>query len=278
MNEVLKKILIKTKKEVFSEFIGNHISKQKAEGYDFCELKEYEYGEDAKNIDWNISAKMQKPYVKVFHAQRELNIKIVPFLSNSCYFGTTLFKNEIITQIASILGYISIKQGDSFASFIANEDLEICTKKSKQIHNVTLMANKLFDYSCLNKNINYELCLSKLFKIIHHKSIIFLIGDFFDLKDFDLKLLCQKHEVFCIVIRDKFEENLEELDNINFLNPISNSKFEGSIGKNMITNYKKRVEENDRKLFIHLQNCGIRFVKIYTDENPIKKIAKILSI
>ena len=75
MNQALKKILIKTKKQVFSEIIGNNSTKIKGEGYDFCELKEYEYGEDVKNIDWVISAKMQKPYVKVFYAQKELNRK-----------------------------------------------------------------------------------------------------------------------------------------------------------------------------------------------------------
>lgn len=88
MNQTLKKILIKTKKQTFSEIIGNNTSKQKGEGYDFCELKEYEYGEDVKNIDWVISAKMQKPYVKVYHAQKQLNIKIVNFLNGSTYFGT----------------------------------------------------------------------------------------------------------------------------------------------------------------------------------------------
>ena len=88
MNEILKKIVIKTKKQVFSEIIGNSVTKLKGEGYDFCELREYENGEDIKNIDWVISAKMQKPYVKIYHSQKELNIKIISFLNGSVYFGT----------------------------------------------------------------------------------------------------------------------------------------------------------------------------------------------
>ena len=95
MNQTLKKILIKTKKQVFSEIIGNNTTNRKGEGYDFCELKEYEYGEDVKNIDWVISAKLQKPYVKIFHSQKELNIKIVSFLSGSTYFGTDIFKQDM---------------------------------------------------------------------------------------------------------------------------------------------------------------------------------------
>ena len=74
MNLAAKKLLIKSKKRVFSEIHGNNSSLLKADGYDFLELKEYEYGNDVKNIDWVISAKLQKLYVKVFHAQKELNI------------------------------------------------------------------------------------------------------------------------------------------------------------------------------------------------------------
>ena len=79
MNHALKKILIKTRRKIFSEVIGNNSSLLKGEGYDFMELKEYEYGEDVKKIDWVISAKFKKPYVKVFHAQKELNINIVSY-------------------------------------------------------------------------------------------------------------------------------------------------------------------------------------------------------
>ena len=87
-NTTLKKILIKTKRAVFSEIVGNNTSRLRGEGYDFSELKEYEYGEDVKNIDWIISAKMQKPYSKVFHAQKELNVSIIPILNGSAFFGS----------------------------------------------------------------------------------------------------------------------------------------------------------------------------------------------
>ncbi|WP_083657088.1 MULTISPECIES: DUF58 domain-containing protein [Arcobacteraceae] len=276
MNQALKKILIKTKKQVFSEIIGNNISFLKGEGYDFCELKEYEYGEDVKNIDWVISAKMQKPYVKVFHAQKELNIKIVSFLNGSTYFGTKKFKQEVITQIASMLGFICVKQGDPFASYIANETCELCTKKSKKIFNVNFMAEQLFNYDVIGKNIDYEFITNDLFKKIHHKSIIFLIGDFFDIEKLDLKLLSKKHEIFAIIVRDKFEENPSELGNVNFNDPSTNQNFEGVLNSNTIKNYVNKVKENDHKLFSHLQDNAIRFVKIYTHEDATKKLIGLL--
>ena len=276
MNQALKKIVIKTKKQVFSEIIGNNSTKLKGEGYDFCELKEYEYGEDVKNIDWIISAKMQKPYVKVFYAQKELNVNIVCLLSGSTYFGTNVFKQEIITEVATALGFICVKQGNPFSSFIANEKLEICTKKSKQIFNVNFMAEQLFYYPVIGKNIDYEKISKELFKLIKEKSLIFLIGDFFDIEKLDLKLLCQKHEVIVLIVRDKFEEHPIELGNVSFIDPNNNKIFESILNKNSILEYEKKVLQNDHKLFNHLQNCAVKFTKIYTNENPIKKLLGVL--
>ena len=276
MNQALKKILIKTQKQVFSEIIGNNSTRQKGSGYDFSELKEYEYGEDVKNIDWVISAKLQKPYVKVFHSQKELNIKIVSFLSGSTYFGTDVFKQEVIVQIAVALGFICVKQSDPFTSYIANEELNICTKKSKQIFNVNFMAEQLYSYNVIGKNIDYKKIISELFKVIRHKSMIFLIGDFFEISNLDLKLLSQKHEVLAIIVRDKFEENPLELGNVNFIDPSSNKSFEGVLNKSTVEAYIKNVKENDHKLYTHFQNCAVRFTKIYTNEDPIKKLIGLL--
>ncbi|MBP6162813.1 MAG: DUF58 domain-containing protein [Aliarcobacter sp.] len=276
MNQALKKILIKTQKQVFSEIIGNNSTRQKGSGYDFSELKEYEYGEDVKNIDWIISAKMQKPYVKVFHAQKELNVKIVSFLNGSTYFGTDVFKQEVIVQIAVALGFICVKQSDPFTSYIANEELNLCTKKSKQIFNVNFMAEQLYSYNVIGKNIDYKKITSELFKVIRHKSMIFLIGDFFEISNLDLKLLSQKHEVLAIIVRDKFEENPLELGNVNFIDPSSNKSFEGVLNKSTVESYIKNVKENDHKLYTHFQNCAVRFTKIYTNEDPIKKLIGLL--
>lgn len=277
MNHNIKKILIKTKKAAFSEIIGNNSSLFKGEGYDFLELKEYEYGEDVKNIDWVISAKMQKPYVKVFHDQKELNISIVPILNGSVYFGTKKFKQELITEICATLGFSSIKQGDSFDSFIANEDIELQTKRSKNIHSVYDMTQKVFDYNPINKNVNYKELSNTIFKNIKRRSIIFLIGDFFDAKDLDLKVLAKKHEVVTIIVRDNFEENPVELSSVTFKDPMMATTFEGNISASTIKEYKSYVRRSDHILYEHLQDCGIKFTKIYTYEEPFSKLIRLFN-
>lgn len=272
MNQALKKILIKSKKEVYSAISGNNITRSKGEGYDFCELKEYEIGEDVKNIDWVISAKMQKPYVKVYHSQKEQNIKIVSLLNGSVFFGTHKFKQEVITELVSAIGFICVSQGDPFTSYIANENLEVCTKKSKKTFSVNKMTEDVYSYDVLNKKIEYKKILNDLYKSIKHKSLIFLIGDFFDIKDLDLKLLSHKHEVIVLIVRDKFEEEPIEMGNVNFNDPSTNENFQGNLNKTTINSYAKNVQENDQHLYKHLQNCSIKFTKIYSHEDVIKKL------
>jgi uncharacterized protein (DUF58 family) len=276
-NTTLKKILIKTKRAVFSEIVGNNASNLKGEGYDFCELKEYEYGEDVKNIDWVISAKMQKPYSKVYHAQKELNICIVPILNGSVFFGSHKLKYEVITEIATILAYSCVKQGDPFESYIANEHVQLNNKKTKTIFGVYTMASKLMEYNCLNKTLNYQNITDELYKKVNKRSLLFLIGDFFDTSTLDLKLLNKKHEVIIIIVRDHFEENPIKLGNVNLVDPSSNMKFEGNINSSLIKNYQKKVKQNDHDFFTNLQQNGIKFTKIYTNEEPYSKIAGLIN-
>ena len=275
MNKVLKKLLIKTKKAVFSQQIGNNSSKFKGEGYDFVELREYQDGEDIRKIDWTISAKMQKTFVKVFYAQRELEIVIVPILNGSVYFGTKILKQEQIAQIVAILGYVSSAQGDRFSSYIANETVQLNSKKTKKLLAVDKMVESIFNYDPIGKRVDYKIIEDQLFKTIKQKSIIFLIGDFFDIEALDLKLIAKKHEIIAIIVRDRFEENPIPLGGVDLVDPQTNRNFVGNIDNSVINSYRSIVEKNDKELYKKFKKAGVEFIKIYTDENPVIKLSKL---
>lgn len=275
MNPNLKNLLIRTKKSVFSQQIGNNTSKIKGEGYDFVELREYEDGEDIRKIDWVISAKMQKPYVKVFNTQRELNINIIPILTGSTYFGTKILKKDIITEICSTLGYVATAQGDSYSSYIANETATLNTKRTKKLIGVQKMVEKIDQYDTLYKNVNYQNITLSLNKYLVKKSLLFLIGDFFDTENLNLKLLSKKHEVVVIIVRDRFEESPHELGNINLIDPSTSMRFEGDLNKSLIKKYTKQIQKNDLLLYEHLKQSGVQFTKIYTDDNINKQLIKL---
>jgi uncharacterized protein (DUF58 family) len=275
VNKDLKKLLIRTKKAVFSQQIGNNTSRIKGEGYDFVELREYEDGEDIRKIDWVISAKMQKPYVKVFNTQRELDINIIPILSGSTHFGTKILKKDIITEICSMLGYIASAQGDSYSSFIANETSTLNTKKTKKLLGVQRMVENIDNYDPIGKNVNYTNITNTLHKQIPKKSLLFLIGDFFNSESLNLKLLSKKHEVIVIIVRDKFEESPVKLGNVNLVDPSTSAVFEGDLNSSLIKNYTQKIKAHDHLLYEHLKKSGTEFIKIYTDDNVTKKLAKL---
>jgi len=275
LDKNLKKLLIKTKKAIFSQKIGNNTSKTKGEGYNFVELREYEDGEDIRKIDWVISAKMQKPYVKVFHAQRELDINIVPILGGSVHFGTSKLKQEVIAEICAILGYSCSVQNDNYASFIANETVELNTKKTKKTLAVDYMVKNIYNYNAIGKKVYYQKTIDELYKKIRRKSIIFLIGDFFNVDDTNFKLLAKKHEVIALIIRDKFEENPVKMGNVNFLDPASVETFEGNLSSSLIKEYIKKVKLKDANLYKTFKNSGVEFIKLYTDDNIMVKLLKL---
>jgi len=275
LDKVLKKILIKTKKAIFSQKIGNNTSKLKGEGYDFIELREYEDGEDIRKIDWVISAKMQKPFVKVFLAQRELDINIVPILGGSVHFGTSRLKQEVIAEVCAILGYGSCAKGDTYSSFIANESLQLETKKTKKLISVDAMVKNIYSYNAIGKKVEYSIILNELFHKIRAKSIIFLIGDFFNIEDSNLKLLAKKHEVIAVIVRDKFEEHPSSMGSVHFTDPQTFQKYDGILNPSLIQEYEKNVHKNDKKLYENFKNSGIDFIKIYTDDTILIKMMQL---
>lgn len=105
----LQRILVRARRQVFSEMVGNNPSVFQGEGYDFIELREYMPGDDIRHIDWNITAKMRKPYIKIFREERELNVVVVSVLNGSVHFGSKKFKQDVIAEINALLGFQHLK-------------------------------------------------------------------------------------------------------------------------------------------------------------------------
>lgn len=276
-NKPLALMLIKAQKEVFSKIVGENNSRTKGSGYDFIELREYESGDDIKHIDWIISSKMDKPHVKVFHQQRELNIVIAPILSGSVHFGTKVFKKALINEVSTLIAYSCVRQNDPFESLICNDDVMLNTKKTKQLFGVRTLAEKIDAYDVLGKGVDYKGISQKLFTHLRQRSLLFLIGDFFDTQELDLRALSIKHELIVIIIRDRFEEDPLNIGELNITDPITQKTAHINLTKTASQAIAKNVFEEDEILFKKLKKSGIKFVKIYTDENPAQKVLSLMS-
>ena len=271
-----KSILIKSQKLVFGENFGENITSQKGDGYDFCELREYETTDDAKKIDWILSAKHAKPIIKVFNEQKDLNIAIVLLFGGSMYFGTDEFKSEKATLLASILSFLAVRQNDKFWAFVAQDELLCMVKQSSKINSAKILVEKLLQIECVGKAVDYKKIYPKLLKSLPKKSLVFLIGDFLQNDSFAFELLSKKYEVFALIVRDKFEEEPNFGGNLALCDNVSLNYFEASFDENFTKAQKQAIAKNDEKLFAKLQKNGVKFGKFYTNEPEFEPLAKLL--
>ncbi len=273
MNKRAKKILFKSKKQVYGDMLGDNSSMFQGEGFEFAELREYVYGDDVRKIDWKTTAKLSKPYVKIYKEERELNIVVASMLNGSTYFGTVKQKSEVIEELVGLLGFISIKNGDLFTNSIFADKLYHISKPSKKFFSVHKAVEFITEFEPMGKDGNFDLMTQTLYNRIKKKSLMFIISDF--VGDIDLRVLAKKHDVVALIIRDKFEENPQALGSLRLVDMDNKNSYEGDIDSGAVKRYKEALHNNDEKLYVEFKKLGIRFTKIYTDEIPAVKLAKL---
>jgi len=260
----LQKILVRARRQVFSEMVGNNPSIFQGEGYDFIELREYQHGDDIRHIDWNITAKMQKPFIKIFREERELNVVLVSVLNGSVHFGSDKFKQDTIAEVNALLGFSTVKNGDLLSSYIFTDKMLSHTKPSKKVHQVQTITKDILEFDAINQNVDFKVIAETLFKRLKRKSLILIVGDFFEIPDF--KLLAKKHEVVCVVVRDKLEEYPPEMGFASLVDPENGATLEGDFNGSSVKAYAKKVQAHDHALYEAFRKQQVRFSKVYTDD------------
>ncbi len=259
----LQKILVRARRQVFSEMVGNNPSIFQGEGYDFIELREYMPGDDIRHIDWNITAKLQKPYIKIFREERELNVVVASMLNGSVYFGSKRFKQDVIAEVTALLSFSVVKNGDLLSTYIFTDKMESHLKPSKKLYQVHKSVDEILNFDPLNKKADYKAMAQTLFKRLRRKSLVVIVGDFFEIPDF--KLLAKKHEVIAVIVRDRLEEQPPQMGFTSLVDPESGNVLEGDFNRHTVQEYAKKVQIHDRKLYETFRKHQIRFTKVYTD-------------
>jgi uncharacterized protein (DUF58 family) len=272
VNIQAKKIALKTRKQVFGDMLGNNASLFHGEGFEFAELREYLYGDDIRKIDWKTTAKLGKPFVKVYREERELNVAISTMLGGSTYFGTCCQKSEYIAQLVAMLGFSAVKNSDLFSHLIYADTLYHHSKPSKKLFAVNKEIERVLAFDPLGKKSDFDGWTTTTFQRIRKKSLLFLISDF--VGTVDLRLLAKKHDLFVIIVRDRFEENPEELGYLRLVDTEGGGSYEGEIGQTTLQHYRATLKANDHALFRQFRQHGIRYAKLYTDEDPAAQLLR----
>lgn len=274
MKTKVKELLIKSKKRVFGQNIGNNSSTFVGNGIDFTELREYVYGDDVRKINWNVTAREQKPYVNVFSEERELNIVVVFMISGTIYFGSIRQKQEVMAEILAILGFSAVKNQDRLTTLFFDEKLDRFFKPTKSQNSVIVSLEYALNLDVIGKDINLNQLINFLINKIKQKSIIFLIGDFYHLADFTF--LAKKHEVYAVIVRDRFEEEPKLNGEYDLIDPVSKTHNSLEIDANILKAFKNNLKNHDESLKEHFRKNRISFTKIYTDEEPFLKLLELV--
>ena len=211
--EILKKVRyldIKTRKIINELFGGEYHSVFKGRGMNFSEVREYSYGDDIRNIDWNVTARMRKPFVKVFEEERELVLMLIVDISASGYFGSgENFKREIAAEIGALLAFSAVKNNDKVGLILFSDKIEKFIPPQKGRSHVFRLIRELLFFEPDSAKTSIEEALVFFNNVQKKKSIAFLISDFAD-ENYEkgLQIVSKKHDLVAIDIFDKIEEEL----------------------------------------------------------------------
>ncbi len=274
MEKNLQEILIRAQKDVFGTNTGETLTKLKGDGLDFREIKEYEFGDDVKKINWKSTAKTNSTKVNVFNIERELNILLVFLASGSLHFGSVKLKQELATEIITTLAYSSVKNNNRLSSLIFSKKEENFIAPSKSLSTVFRVAEATYNTKCLGKEVDFNALCDYINSIQKQKSLIFLVGDFYG--DIDLSPLAYKHELYALIVRDRFEENPNINGEYSFVSPSNYKELEVTLNKSTLKEYQRLLQEHDNRLFEHFAKHQITSGKIYTDESVYLRLRAIL--
>ena len=208
----VRKIEIKTRKLSNNIFGGEYHSAFKGRGMTFSEVRKYQYGDDVRTIDWNVTARYREPYVKVFEEERELTLMLLVDISGSSNFGTrTKLKNEILTEIAATLAFSALNNNDKVGLVLFSNKIELFIAPKKGKIHILRIIRELLNYESTSLKTNISKALEFLSQVQKKKAIIFILSDFID-SDYSksVQLLSKKHDLTGVRIFDLFEKELKK--------------------------------------------------------------------
>jgi uncharacterized protein (DUF58 family) len=274
-SEILKKVKrieLKTRGLVNELFGGEYHSAFKGRGMTFSEVREYQPGDDIRLIDWNVTARSNVPFIKIFEEERELTVYLVVDISASGDFGSNQkFKKELGAEIAAVLGFSAIKNNDKVGVLLFTDIIEkyIIPKKGKG--HILRIIQELLNNSPKREKTSLKVAFDYLLKVSKRKSVVFFISDFIDLNFWDsLKIVNRKHDLIGIHLYDEVEYNLPDIGLVKVEDPESKDSFWiDSSNKSVRKTLRDHLILEKEKLMQNAKKIGFDIISISTKEDYI---------
>lgn len=210
----VRKVEIKSRGLSNNIFAGQYHSAFKGRGMAFSEVRAYQYGDDVRDIDWNVTARMRTPYVKVFEEERELTVMLLIDVSGSLDFGTrTETKRDMVTELAATLAFSAIQNNDKIGVVFFSDRIEKFIPPKKGRKHILYIIHEMLDFHPESRRTDLSCALEFIVNAVHHRCTAFLISDFYTRKDFSkqMEICSRKHDVVAIQVYDIFAKQLPDV-------------------------------------------------------------------
>ena len=278
-NELLKKVRkieIKTRGLSRNIFAGEYHSAFKGRGMAFSEVREYQYGDDIRDIDWNVTARYARPYVKVFEEERELTVMLMIDVSGSKDFGTVhIMKNEITTEIAATIAFSAIQNNDKIGVIFFSNRIEKFIPPQKGRKHILYIIRELLNFQPENKKTDIAQALKYLTNVIKKRCTTFLISDFISNNSYSdaLTIANRKHDVVAIQVYDRREVELPSVGLIKMKDAETGlERWIDSSSSSIRKMYGEWWSRRQEEMIQSFNKCRVDSVSLRTEDDYVKSL------
>ncbi len=281
-SELLKKIRrleIRTKGLTKHIFSGEYHSAFKGKGMAFSEVRDYHFGDEIRTIDWNVTARYNEPYVKVFNEERELTIMLVIDVSGSTDFGTTeRTKRDLALETAAILAFSAVENNDKVGAIFISDTVEKYIAPEKGKKHTLLILRELIEFKATSKGTDVNEGLKFLRNTQKKRTICFVISDFTDEHNFidGMRLTTKRHDTIAIRLKDQAEETLPDLGFVALFNAEDDRlSWVNSSNETVRERFAAQYQEREHQLTQAFNRSGIDNVVLKTDDDIIRPLISL---
>lgn len=274
----VRKIEIKTRGITNQIFSGEYHSAFKGKGMTFSEVREYQPGDPTRLIDWNVTARFNHPYVKVFEEERELTVILIVDVSGSQQFGTNAqFKNELITELCAVLSFSAIQNNDKTGIIFFSDQIEKFIPPKKGKSHILRIIRELIEFTPKHKGTDLSSALRFFTNAIKKRSIAFVISDFADTKFEDaLKVAARKHDVVAIRVADQREKSMPDVGMTKFIdNETGKSIWVDTSDEGNRKVIEKISKEHEKKLSDIFNRSGVDSTTLMTGQSYVRPLMNL---
>jgi uncharacterized protein (DUF58 family) len=278
--EVLRQVKLlelQTRGLVNSLFTGEYRSVFKGQGMEFAEVREYQVGDEVRSIDWNVTARMRRPFVKRYIEERELTVMLAVDLSGSERFGTRgRFKSELASELAAVLAMSAIRNNDRVGAVLFTDRIEHVVPPRKGRRHALRLMRDLLVFEPAGSRTDLPAALEFTMKMLTHKSIIFVVSDF-QAEDLEhpLKLLAQRHDVVAVTVDDPSEQTLPDIGLARFVDPETGSTLDVDTSDPEVrAQFAASVEEELMARRRLLRRLAIDEIPVHTDGSVVEPLIR----